>query len=108
MTKFLLLYVTCESKIQAEDIGRQLLNKKLAACINVIDKVESEYLWPPKSHRIEEAQEAVLLAKTTDDHWTAAAGLIEKLHTYETPDIMAIPIAHVSEKYSDWLVSELS
>ncbi len=108
MTTALLVYIPCETKEQAEDIGRALLKKRLVACVNVIEHIDSQYLWPPKKGTIEEAKESLLLAKTLESKWGEVEKTVRMLHSYETPDIMAIPLAHMSKKYHDWLVSELS
>lgn len=103
----ILVYITCESREQAEDIGRQLLKKRLVACVNIIEQVDSQYLWPPQKGTIEETKESVLLAKTLESKWVDLEKTVRKLHSYETPDIMAIPLTHVSKKYYDWLIKEV-
>lgn len=108
MTNALLVYITCETKEQAEDIGRELLKKRLVACVNIIDYINSQYLWPPKKGTIEEAKESILLAKTLESKWVKIEKMVLKLHSYENPDIMAIRLAHVSKKYYDWLAGELT
>ncbi len=108
MKNFLFIYITCEDVAQAEDIGRALLKKRLVACINIINGVHSAYFWPPKKGRVEEANEAILLCKTINAKWKALEREVLKLHSYTAPDIMAIPITHVTKKYADWLVGELT
>ena len=103
----ILVYITCEDKIEAEKIGKHLLNKRLVACVNIIDSVHSMYFWPPRKNRIEEASEAILLCKTLESKWNALEKHVLKLHSYSNPMIYAIPISCVTKKYYDWLTSEL-
>lgn len=105
--KIILIYITCKDRGEAEDIGRVLLKKHLVACINIIDGMHSMYLWPPKKGTIEEADEVILLCKTIESKWIALEREVLKLHSYSTPEIVAIPVAHINKKYYDWLVGEL-
>lgn len=103
----ILVYITCESQAQAEDIGRHLLKKRLAGCINIIPGMRSAYLWPPGKNYIEEADEVILLCKTIEKHYKAIEKEVLKLHTYSNPAIFALPILHVSKNYANWLKSEI-
>ena len=107
MDKFVLIYITCGSREQAEDIGRHLLKERLVGCINIIPGMRSAYLWPPGKNYVEEADEVVLLCKTIEKHYEAIEKEILKLHTYSNPAIFALPITHMSKKYADWLMGEL-
>ena len=108
MTDMLLVYITCGSIEQAEDIGRQLLDEKISSCINILPQMHSMYLWPPQSGQIEKAQEVVLLAKTIESKFAELAKFVTKIHTYDTPCIIALPVAHVSDKYYRWIKGELA
>lgn len=103
----ILVMVSCEDSSQAEKIGRQLLKDKLAACIQIIPQVSSFYLWPPKKQHINIAEESILLIKTLESKWALLEKKIQTLHTYENPEIIAIPITHVSKNYLSWLTQEL-
>jgi periplasmic divalent cation tolerance protein len=103
----LLVYITCESLEQAKSIGRQLLEKKFCACINIFPEMHSMFFWPPKSGVIDESKEVVLIAKTVEEKYESLEKEVIKIHTFDTPCVMAIPIAHVSKKYYDWLKGEL-
>jgi len=65
------------------------------------------FFWPPKSGKIDETKEVVLIAKTTEDKYKELENEVHKIHTYDVPCVIAIPVAHVSKKYSDWLIGEL-
>ncbi|MEK7141323.1 MAG: divalent-cation tolerance protein CutA [Patescibacteria group bacterium] len=106
-SNMILVYITCESLEQAEDIGRHLLKKRLVGCVNIIQGMHSLYLWPPGKNRIEEADEVILLCKTTEKHYKEIEKEVLKIHSYENPAIFALPIAHMSHKYASWLTGEL-
>lgn len=108
MNDMLLVYITCKSNREAETIGRVLLRKRLVACINIIDGMHSAYFWPPGKDRIEEARETILLCKTIASKWKSVEREVLILHSYDTPDIMALPVPYVSKKYADWLLGELT
>lgn len=103
----ILVYITCESKEQAEDIGRQLLKERLVGCINIIPGMHALYFWPAGKDYIEQSDEVILLCKTIEKHYEAIEKEVLKLHTYSNPAIFALPITHMSKKYADWLMKEL-
>lgn len=107
MTDILLVYITCESIDQAKVIGRDLLEKRLCACVNIYPHMEPMFFWPPKSGKIDETKEVVLIAKTVESKYQALEDRIHQIHTYDVPCVMAIPLKHVSKKYADWLLGEL-
>lgn len=103
----ILIYITCENKKQAKEIGRKLLEKRLTACVNIIPQINSLFLWPPKEGKIKGAKEAVLIVKTEDNKFKAVEKEVLKLHSYETPFIGAIELKKVHQPYLSWLKSEL-
>ena len=107
MSNAILVIVSCSDKVQAEQIGELLLKKKLAACTQIMNSVDSMFLWPPHKNQVDYAQEAVLLVKTLDRKWKALEKEVISVHSYENPEIIAIPISHVTQKYLAWLESEL-
>ncbi|MFC1624796.1 divalent-cation tolerance protein CutA [Patescibacteria group bacterium] len=107
MTDMLLVYITCESVEQAKEIGKKLMEKKLCACINIFPEMKPMFFWPPKSGTIDESDEVVLIAKTIESKYKELEEEIYKIHSYDTPCIIAIPVKHVGKKYYDWLVGEL-
>lgn len=108
MNMFILVYITCESKEQAEDIGRHLLKKRLVGCVNIILGMHSLYFWPPGKDYIEETNEAILLCKTIEKHYKEIEKEVLKVHSYSNPAIFALPITHMSKKYTAWLIRELN
>lgn len=103
----ILIYITCESREQAEDIGRHLFKKRLVGCINIIPGTHALYFWPPGKNYIEESDEVILLCKTIEKHYKEIEKEVLKIHSYDNPAIFALPILHVSKKYADWLNGEL-
>lgn len=104
----IVVVITCKDKEEATKIGKALLTNKLAACIKVTSDVRSMYLWPPKSEKIEEATEVMLLCKTLESKWSNIEKEVITLHSYKTPEIYALPASRVSQKYLDWITGELS
>lgn len=107
MADLLLVYITCESLQQAQTIGKHLLDKRLCACINIIPQIETAYFWPAKSGKLEEGQEAVLIAKTLEYKYQELEDEIYKIHSYTVPCVIALPAQHVSQKYYEWIKGEL-
>jgi periplasmic divalent cation tolerance protein len=108
MTDLLLVYITCQSKEQADMIGAELLKKRLCACLNIIPGMESKYFWPPKTDVYEMNTEVILIAKTIESKYQALEEEVKQLHSYDNPCILAIPVVHVRKDYYDWLIGELS
>ena len=83
-----------------ERIARVLVEERLAACVNVVAGVSSTYRWQGK---IEQANECLLLIKTTGTRFEALKDRIKTLHPYEMPEIIAVPITAGSPEYLRWL-----
>jgi len=104
MTDKIIVLTTCSSAEEAEKIARALVTKKLAACVNMLPAVRSIYRW---QGAIEDAQETQLVIKTSRGLFDEVRAEIEKLHSYEMPEAIAIPIVDGSEAYLNWLGREL-
>ena len=105
MKSYIQISTTTETKEQAQKIAQYLVEQKLAACVQVIGSIESTYRWNGK---IETTNEWLCLIKTREDLFDKAEIAIKKLHSYETPEIIAVPIMKGSKEYLDWLDDELS
>jgi len=100
-TQFRLVLVTCPSLPEARKISRSVLEKHLAACINIqISPLESIYRWKGK---IETAREHLLLIKTTTRRLKSLEREVLRLHSYETPEFLVLPISSGSPAYLRWL-----
>jgi periplasmic divalent cation tolerance protein len=95
---------TTSPKIDADRIARVLLEKKLAACVQVIGPMTSTYWWKGS---IEVAKEWLCLIKTESSLYRRVERTIRDVHTYKTPEIVAVPIVAGSKDYMKWLLSSL-
>ncbi len=100
----MVVFCTCEDQRQGMHIGEALVSERLAACVNLLPAVQSIYRW---QGNIERAEEVLLLIKTTRDRFPALRDRIQELHTYDTPEIIALPISDGSEKYLTWLGAQV-
>ena len=97
----LVVLVTCGKRSEAEKIARAVVQKRLAACGNIVGApITSIYRWKGK---VERAKEVLLILKTTREKFAALEIQVRKLHSYETPEIVAIKVVAGSEKYLDWV-----
>jgi periplasmic divalent cation tolerance protein len=97
----IVVLVTCPSMKEAQRLTRALIRRKLAACVNVATSpVKSVYWWKGK---VESARETVMLIKTTRGKFAPLEKEIRRLHSYGTPEIIALPIVAGSKRYLDWL-----
>jgi periplasmic divalent cation tolerance protein len=106
MTDKLVVLVTCRSAKEAERIARALVQARLAACGNILQSpVRSIYRWKEK---IESAREFLLLIKTSRRRFSELKAAIKRLHSYEVPEIIALPIATGSQGYLSWLAQSIA
>jgi periplasmic divalent cation tolerance protein len=105
MTDKIVVLTNCGSAEEAAKIARALVEKKLAACVNVIPAVRSFYRWKGV---IEDEQESLLVIKSSRALFNDLRVEIEKLHSYEVPEVIAVPIVDGSEGYLEWLDRELA
>jgi periplasmic divalent cation tolerance protein len=96
-----LVLVTCANPIQAKLIARSVVEKRLAACVNILrSPIESHYRW---KGRIEKVRELLLLIKTTSRKLGGLEREVNRLHSYEVPEFIALPIVAGSQAYLDWI-----
>jgi periplasmic divalent cation tolerance protein len=98
-----LVIVTCPTQRDAERIAGLLLEKRLAACINILAGVSSFYWW---KGRVESASEVLLLIKTKQDLLEELELEVKKAHPYELPEIIAFRVERGSKEYLDWVRGE--
>ena len=97
---FIIVLVTAKDTEEARKIANGLLAEHLVACANIIDRIESLFWW---QGRVDEAREVLLLLKTKSDLMDRIIIKVKSLHSYETPEIIAIPISAGSEDYLNWI-----
>jgi len=102
---FIQVMTTTETREQAQTIARYLVEEKLAACVQITDVVESTYRW---KGNVECSREYLCLIKTREDLFPKIEAAIKKLHSYETPEIIAVPIVKGSKEYLKWLEDTLA
>jgi periplasmic divalent cation tolerance protein len=105
MTDKIVVLSTCGSAEEAAKIARALVEKKLAACVNVMPAVRSFYRWKDV---IEDEQESLLVIKSSRALFNDLRVEIERLHSYEVPEVIAVPVVDGSEGYLEWLDRELA
>lgn len=100
----ILVLMTVATKREAEKIIRSLLGKRLIACANVLGPVESQFWW---QERIEKAEEFLVLMKSDEKLFERLAKKVKEIHSYETPEILALPIVRGWTPYIEWLKATL-
>jgi periplasmic divalent cation tolerance protein len=105
MTDAIQVITAAASQEEAQRIARALVEQRLAACVQVAGPVRSTYRW---QGQIETAEEFLCIIKSERTHYPALEKAIRELHSYEVPEILAMPIAEGSAAYLDWLRGELS
>ena len=105
MTQFIQVVTTAPDRELAESIATELVNQRLAACVQILGPISSLFHWQGK---IESADEWLCLAKARADRFTPVEKLIRQLHPYDVPEVIATPISHASVGYANWLHEELS
>ena len=96
----LIVFTHAPDRAVAENIARALVERKLAACVNILAECKSIYRWQGK---IETAGEVPLLIKTRADIYDELEAVIKSLHPYELPEIVAVPVERGSGDYLDWI-----
>ena len=102
MHELRLVFCTFPDFTAARQIGTSLVEKQLAACVNLIPGVESVYRW---QGQVETATETLAIIKTTAAAFDALSAALAEMHPYEVPEIIALDPAAVAESYHKWLLS---
>lgn len=103
MTSFIHVTTTVDSQDKAEEITQQILEHRLAACVQIMGPITSRYWWQGK---IETATEWVCTAKTREELYPQLHATIRSIHPYEVPEILASSIKAGDEDYLEWLAGE--
>ena len=105
MAEFIQVLTTAGSEEEAERIGAALVERRLAACVQVLGPIASTYRWQGE---VETAREWICGAKTEASRYAELEAAIRELHSYEEPEIVATPIVAGSQGYLDWIGENLS
>jgi len=100
MTDKRLVLTTCGSAEEARRIAQELVERRLAACVNIVPQIESVYRWKGE---VESATEWLLIVKTTADAFERLRDALRKLHSYELPECIEIAIEDGSAQYLSWI-----
>jgi periplasmic divalent cation tolerance protein len=103
MERAVFVYTTWPSTVEAEQAGRALVERRLAACVNILPGMISHYRW---QGAIERAEEAVMIIKTRASLALEVESAVKALHSYSTPAILVIPIESVEKTYLAWILAE--
>jgi periplasmic divalent cation tolerance protein len=105
MTDKIVVLSTCASADEAGRIARELVDKRLAACVNILPAVRSVYRW---KGAVEDEAEVLLVIKSSRALFSRLRAEIAKMHSYEVPETIAVPIVDGSESYLAWMDRELA
>lgn len=97
---YISVFVTCPSASEARAIARSLINKRLVACANILSGVDSIFRWNGK---IDRSAEALMICKTEAGNFKAVEKEVKRVHSYEVPEVIAMPIAAGSDSYLGWI-----
>jgi periplasmic divalent cation tolerance protein len=103
MERAVLVYTTWPSIVEAERAGRTIVERRLAACVNILPGMVSHYWWEGK---IERAEEVVRFIKTRTSMAERVRGAVKELHTYTTPAFMVLAVEDLDSDYHAWIVAE--
>ena len=103
MERAVLVYTTWPSIVEAEQAGRAMVERRLAACVNILPGMISHYWWEGK---VERAEEIVMFVKTRAALAQAVADAVKERRSYKTPAIMTLPVENVDPDYHAWIAKE--
>jgi periplasmic divalent cation tolerance protein len=98
-----LIYITTGSMDEAKTIGKELVSSRLAACVNIIDNMNSMYWWDGE---IQDDREVIIIAKTRESIVPELIEKVKSIHSYECPCIVSLPISDGNKAFLEWVVKE--
>lgn len=98
------VYMTAGSIDEARSIAKALVESKLAACVNIIDRMQSVYVWEGK---LQEETECVLIAKTRDDLTPELIEKVKRIHSYQCPCIVCLPVSGGNPRFLEWIAGSV-
>lgn len=99
-TMYVIILVTASNKKEARRIADVLVGSRLAACVNIIDKIDSLFFWESK---IDKAKECLLIIKSKKEKLPKIIKAVKSLHSYKVPEIIALPVIAGSKSYLRWI-----
>ena len=104
MSTPVIVLCTCGNAAEAETIAHSLVEERLAACVNIVPQITSVYRW---QERVETTQEHLLLIKTIAEKEEELQKRLLQLHSYDTPEVIVLPLKSGLEKYMVWLRDQI-
>ena len=101
----IVVFMTAANSAEAGQLAEMLVSKRLAACVQIMPKMESVYRWQGK---IERQREVLLIAKTMSSKFAELESEVVAFHSYETPEIVAFPLTAGSRPYLEWLSASVA
>lgn len=105
MTGKIVVFSNCGSEEEAQRIAKELVGRRLAACVNIIPGIQSIYRW---QGTVQDDREWMLVIKSTHDLLEPLSSELRSLHSYETPEVIAVPIVAGAKDYLAWIDRETS
>jgi len=103
MERAVFVYTTWPSVVEAEEAGRAIVERRLAACVNIFPGMISHYWW---QGALERGEEVVMIIKTRVSLAEAVRHAVKEMHSYTTPAILVIPLESVDQAYLGWMLAE--
>ncbi|MBV6518534.1 MAG: cytochrome C biogenesis protein CcdA [Candidatus Brocadia sp.] len=103
MQKTIVIFITTSSQDEAKKIGQILREENLIACCNIVPSIESIFTWQGRTLH---EKETLMICKTREDLFGAVEKRVRQLHSYDVPEIIALPIIQGSKDYLDWVAQE--
>ena len=100
----IVVFITVPNDKEAVKIARILVEERLAACVNIVKGIQSIYRWQDK---IEDNAEVIMIAKTKKSLFNDLSARVKELHSYDVPEIIALPVVDGSEEYLKWMFASL-
>ncbi len=100
----IVVLITTASEAEAVKIGRELVETGLAACANILPGIRSIFRW---QGRVSEEREVLVIIKSKADLFQDLAGAVKRLHSYEVPEVIALPIVRGLQAYLDWIAESI-
>jgi periplasmic divalent cation tolerance protein len=104
MSDAIVVFMTAPAADEARRIAKELVERQLAACVQILPEIESVYRW---NGEVQRETEILILAKTTAAQFDDLEKAVREIHSYDTPEIVAVPLAFVSEPYRAWLTDNV-
>jgi periplasmic divalent cation tolerance protein len=104
-TDYTVVFITAKDEEEAREIAQTLLQRRQAACVNIVAEVESHFWW---QNKLDSSRESLVIIKTKGSLLSDIINTVKKIHSYTIPEIIALPISGGSQEYLDWIDREVT